>query len=54
MVTAALVQNAFEIRKLGVPVWCPGTTPPASNKLSAGAPAGAWTSAAASSATATS
>ena len=36
LVTDGLVRDAFEIRRLGFPVWCRGTTPAAPNKLSPG------------------
>jgi regulator of RNase E activity RraA len=36
LVTDGLVRDASEIRALGFPVWCRGTTPTAPNKLSPG------------------
>jgi regulator of RNase E activity RraA len=36
LVTEGLVRDASEIRKLGFPVWCRGTTPAAPNKVSPG------------------
>ena len=36
LVTDGLVRDASEIRRLGIPVWCRGTTPSAPNKLSPG------------------
>ncbi|MDP9321433.1 MAG: RraA family protein [Chloroflexota bacterium] len=36
LVTDGLVRDASEIRRLGFPVWCRGTTPTAPNKVSPG------------------
>jgi 4-hydroxy-4-methyl-2-oxoglutarate aldolase len=41
LVTDGLVRDASEIRTLGFPVWCRGTTPTASNKASPGRVGGA-------------
>jgi regulator of RNase E activity RraA len=36
LITDGLVRDASEIRRLGFPVWCRGTTPTAPNKVSPG------------------
>jgi len=36
LITDGLVRDASEIRRLGFPVWCRGTTPTAPNKISPG------------------
>ena len=41
LVTDGLVRDAQEIRELGLPVWCRGVTPTASNKRGPGAVGGA-------------
>ena len=43
LVTDGLVRDSREIRQLGFPVWCRGTTPAASNKRNPGVIGGALT-----------